>query len=161
MKQKNYQNYTWIHLCSLVPIQTVLKSNLNSIIILTLNFTESFSTLWFFFRGTLVCKPCTWHYAKPSQFFTTTSTYDIMRSWQISWFSDFVCFFQNLKIIRPHVRGRVSWTRYSKFLFISWLRPHTGLNNINIIFLLILFYYLNHLRFKFDLIQKIGWNAIN
>ena len=49
----------------------------------------------------------------------------------------------------------------SKFLFISRIMPHTGLNNMNIIFLLILFYYLNHLPFKFDLYQKIPWNAIN
>ena len=40
------------------------------------------------------------------------------------------------------------------FLFISRVMPHTRLNNMNIIFLLILFYYLNHLRFKFDLYEK-------
>ena len=32
---------------------------------------------------------------------------------------------------------------------------------MNIIFPLTLFYYLNHLQFKFDLIQKIAWNVIN
>ena len=37
------------------------------------------------------------------------------------------------------------WIRCSKFLFISRVKPHTGLNNMNIIFLLILFYYLNYL----------------
>ena len=30
--------------------------------------------------------------AKPSQIFFTASTYDIMTYWQVSWFSDFVCF---------------------------------------------------------------------
>ena len=30
--------------------------------------------------------------AKPSQIFITASTYDIMTYWQVSWFSDFVCF---------------------------------------------------------------------
>jgi len=39
--------------------------------------------------------------------------------------------------------------------------PKNRLNNMNIIFLLILFYYLNHLQFKFDLIEKIAWNEIN
>ena len=63
-------------------------------------------------------------------------------------------FFKNLKTIRPHIHGWVSWTRCSKFPFISWIRPHTGLNNMNIIFLLILLYYLNHLQFKFELYQK-------
>jgi hypothetical protein len=52
-------------------------------------------------------------------------------------------------------------TRYSKFLFISQLRPQTKLNNMKIIFLLIFFYYVNHLQFKLDLIQKISWNVIN
>ena len=30
--------------------------------------------------------------AKPSQIFITASTYDIMTSWQFSWFLDFICF---------------------------------------------------------------------
>ena len=51
--------------------------------------------------------------------------------------------FYNLKTIRSLVRGHVSRTRCSEFLFISRLRPRTRLNNMNIIFLLILFYYLN------------------
>ena len=29
---------------------------------------------------------------KPSKIFIIASTYDIMTSWQVSWFSDFVCF---------------------------------------------------------------------
>ena len=29
---------------------------------------------------------------KPSQIFIIASTYDIMTSWQVSWFSNFVCF---------------------------------------------------------------------
>ena len=48
-----------------------------------------------------------------------------------------------------------SWTRCPKFLFIPGVKPHTRLNNMNIIFLLILYYYLNHLQFKFDLYQNI------
>jgi hypothetical protein len=54
-----------------------------------------------------------------------------------------------------HVRCRASMTRCWKFLFISRVSPKIGLNNMNKIFPLILFYYLNHLQFKFDLIQKI------
>ena len=30
--------------------------------------------------------------AKPAQIFITASPYEIMTSWQVSWFSDFVCF---------------------------------------------------------------------
>ena len=109
--------------------------NPNLIVSLTPNLTESFSTLWFFFWDILVCKHCTWHIVRNIlNSFTIATTYDIMRSWQISWFSDFVCFFYNLKSRRPHVRGRVSWTRCSKFLFIPQVRPHTRLSNINIIF---------------------------
>jgi hypothetical protein len=36
-----------------------------------------------------------------------------------------------------------------------------GLYNMNIIFPLILFYYLNHLQFKFDFFSKIAGNKIN
>ena len=54
-----------------------------------------------------------------------------------------------------------SWTRCPKFLFIPLVKPHTRLNNMNIIFLLILFYYLNHLQFKFDLYEKNPRNTIN
>ena len=60
MDPTNYQNYTWINLCPLVPIQKVLKPNPNSIIALTPNLIESFSTLWFFFWDTLVFKHHTW-----------------------------------------------------------------------------------------------------
>ena len=92
--------------------------------------------------------------AKSSQFFTTASMHDTITSWQILWFSDFICIFQNLKTIQPHVGDHVSRTRCLKFLFISQVWPQTEVNNINIIFLLILFYYSNHLKFKIDLIQK-------
>ena len=162
MDPKNYQNYTWINLCSLLPIQKVLKTNPNWIVALTPNLIESFSTLRFFFLDTSVCKHRTWHIVQNLlNFFTIASTYDIMRSWQISWCLDIVCFFYNLKTKWPHVHGRVFWTRCSKFLFIPWVRPYTRLSNMNIIFLLILSNYLYHLQFKFDLYQKIPWKAIN
>ena len=61
MNPKIYQNYTWINLCSLLPIQKVLKSNPNSIVSLTPNLTESFSMLQFFFWDTSFCKHSTWH----------------------------------------------------------------------------------------------------
>ena len=66
----------------------------NSIVTLTPNLTESFSTLPFFLWDTLVLSTSYMtYYAKLSQFFTIASTYDIMRYWQISWFSNFACFF--------------------------------------------------------------------
>ena len=71
-----------------------------------------------------------------------------------------LCFFLEFK---NHSVTR-SWScflnKMSKFLFISWVRPQNGLNNMNIIFSLILFHYLNHLQFKFDLNQKNSLNAI-
>ena len=87
-----------------------------------------------------------------------------MISWDLDKSHDFQTSFVFFRILKPFghtVRGRVFWTRCSKFLFISLVRPHTRLNNMNIIFLIILFYYLNHLQFKFDLYQKIPWNSIN
>ena len=41
-------------------------------------------------------------------------------------------FFLNLKTIQSHVRGHVSWTKYSKFLFMLWVRLQTEMNNMNI-----------------------------
>ena len=60
MDPKNYQNFIWHNLFSLFPIQKVLKTNPNSTVTLTPNLTESFSTLWFFFWDTSVCKHHTW-----------------------------------------------------------------------------------------------------
>jgi hypothetical protein len=50
-----------------------------------------------------------------------------MTSVQISWFSDFVSIFYICKNVRSHVRGRASWTRCSKFIFVSKVYPQTGL----------------------------------
>jgi hypothetical protein len=59
---------------------------------------------------------------RPVQFLNTvcekmfkTSMYDMIASWQISWFQDFVCFF-NCKTIWPHVPCHVFSTWCSKFL---------------------------------------------
>jgi hypothetical protein len=140
MDPKNYQNFTRNNLCCLLPRENVLKLNPNSTVNLIPNLTGSFSTLWIFFGDASFCKHRTWQLVRNLlNFFITASTYDIMTSWQISWFSDFVCFFFNFKTIRPHVRGRVSWIRFFKFLFTSQVWPQTRLNNMNIIFLLIFF----------------------
>ena len=50
---------------------------------------------------------------------------------------------KNLRRSLPQVRGHVSWTRCSKLVVCSWIRPHIILNNINIIFPLIFFHYSN------------------
>ena len=98
---------------------------------------------------------------KPSHFFIIASTYDIMTSRQVSRFSVFVCFLENLKTTRPQIRGHVSWTRCSKLVVCSWIRPHIILNNMNIIFPIIFFiiritssYNLNYLR-KFNKMKEI------
>ena len=80
-----------------------------------------------------------------TQFFTTTSTYNIMGYWQISWFPDFICFFRNLNSFEHTFVIVFFWTRCWKFHLISHVRPQTRLNNMNIIFTLILFNYLSHL----------------
>jgi hypothetical protein len=78
--------------------------------------------------------------AKPSQFFITVSTYVIVTSRQVSWFSDGVFILYILKTIHPQVRGHVSWTTCSKFMAYPWMRPKIRLNNKNIIFSSIFLY---------------------
>jgi hypothetical protein len=80
---------------------------------------------------------------------------------QVSWFLDFVCILYNLKTIRPQVGGRVPWTRCLKFPVSSWIRPHTTLNNMNIIFSITGFHYSMHMQFKFTFSEIIQWNEIN
>ena len=77
----------------------------------------------------------TWQsFTKCCQIFITSFTHDIMTSWQVSWFSDLVCFLYDLKITGSQVRGHVSWIRHSKFVVCSWIRSQLTLNNMNIIF---------------------------
>ena len=146
---KNDQNHTWINLCSLLPIQKVLKSN------------PIRSSLW------LQILP------NPSQ--CDNSSYEILQVVNI--IHDILCetfsiFYHSLHIwyheilinlmifrlrllfleFKNHSATRLwscSWTRCSKFLFISRVWPHTGLNNKNIIF------------YSFYYIIWITWNAIN
>ena len=137
MDPKNYQNYTWINLCSLLPIKKVLKSNPNLIISLTPNLTKSFSTLWFFFWDTSFCKHHTWHIVR-----NLLNFFHNLHIWYHEILTNLMMFrlcllFYNLKAKRPHIHGHVSWTRCVKFLFISRVRPHTRLSNMNIIFQLI------------------------
>ena len=144
-----------------MPIQKVLKSNPNSTATLNSNLTGSFSTLRFFFGDASVCKGRTWQIVR-----NLLNFFHSFHVWYHEILTNLVIFrlrllFLNLKIIRPHIRGRVSWTKCSKLLFISRVRPQNGLNNMNMISPLNLFHYLYHLRFKFDLNQKIPLNAIN
>jgi hypothetical protein len=43
----------------------------------------------------------------------------------------------------------------------DFIRPYICLNNMNVIFPLVLVYCLNHLLLKFDFIQKIAYNINN
>ena len=64
-----------------IAYKKVWKSNPNSIVTITRNLNESFSTLWIFFGGALIYKQHMCEILrKPSQFFTTVSKYDIMIS---------------------------------------------------------------------------------
>ena len=126
---------TWTNLCCLLPILKLLKSNPNCTVTLTPKFTGSFSSLRFFFGDASVYKGRTWQIVR--NLFHFFPQFPCMISWNFDKSRDFqtsFAFFKNLKTIRPHVRGRVSWTRRAKFLFISRVRPHIGLNNMNIIF---------------------------
>jgi hypothetical protein len=58
------------------------------------------------------------------------------------------------KIIQTRVFDCVSQTRCSKFLLILWVRFQIWLNNMNIIFSLSFFYYLNKLQFKSDSMKR-------
>ena len=127
----------------------------NSIITLTPNLTESFSTLWFFFWDTLVFKHRTWQIV-----WNLFNFYHGLHVWYHEISTNLMIFKLRLLFLefKNHLATRswsCSWTRCPKFLFIPGVKPHTRLNNMNIIFLLILFYYLNHLQFKFDLYQNI------
>ena len=115
-----------------MPIQKILKSNLNLIVTLTQKLNESFTALWSFFGDCSFCNQRTWQLLRNFLKFLPKSPR--MISWQISWFSNFVWDLYNLKLIRPHVRGHVSWMRCSNFSLNSSTMPQIGLNKMNIIF---------------------------
>jgi len=81
-----------------------------------------------------------------------------MKSWYHDKFNDFQTLFAFNRILKhfshTFVRGHGSWARCSKLPSISWICPHIGLNNVNIIFRLIILHYSKHLQFKFDLSKK-------
>jgi len=81
-----------------------------------------------------------------------------MKSWYHDKFNDFQILFAFNRILKhfshTFVRGHGSWARCSKLPSISWICPHIGLNNVNIIFRLIILHYSKHLQFKFDLSKK-------
>ena len=123
----------------------VLKSNPNSIVSLTPNLTEYFSTLRLSSKILHFVNIIHDILSKTFSIF-----YHSLHVWYHEILTNLMIFilcllFYNLKARRPHVHGRVSWTRCSKFLFIPQVRPHTRLSNMNIIFPLILLYYLYHL----------------
>ena len=94
-------------------------------------FSHAF-TLRIFLWDASVCKHRTWQIVR-----NLLNFYHSLHVWYHKILTNlmiFRLFFLNLKTIRSHVRGRISWTRCSKFLFISRVRPHTGHSNMNIIF---------------------------
>jgi len=99
-------------------------------------------------------------YSKHFQFFTIVSTYDIMMSCQVSWFSDYVWIFYNWKILLPHRDCHLAWTRPSNFWVGSCTWSKNTLFNMNIIFRMAAFDYFMHLQFKFGLCEKMQGNKI-
>ena len=137
-----------------MAIENILNSNPNLIVISTPNLTAPFSTLWFFFADVSNYKHHTWQNCE-----THSNFYRNLHIWYHEILTNLIIFglhllFLEFKIIRIHVRGRVFGTRWSKFLFIWWVRPQTRLNNMNIIFPLILFYYLNQLWSNLTLLKN-------
>ena len=120
MDLKNYQTYTWINLCSLLPIQKVLKSNPNLIISLTPNLTESFSTLWFFFWDTSFCKHHIWHIMQNLSIF-----YHILHVWYHEILTNLMIFRLHLLFLefKSHTTTR-SWSCFLNKMFeISFHSP--------------------------------------
>ena len=110
----NYQNYIRINLCSLLRIQKVLKSNpirlslwLQILPNPSQRYNSSCEILWFV--NIVHDRLC-----ETYSIFTIATTYDIMRSWQISWFSDFAFFFYNLN---NHSATR-SWSCFPNKMFV-------------------------------------------
>ena len=110
---KNFQNYTWINLCYLLPIQKVLKSNPNSIVTLTPNLIKSFSTLWFFFWDTSFCKLHTWHVVQ--NLFHFLPHPPRMKSWDLDQSYDFLTSFAFLEF-KNHSATRL-WSCFRNKMF--------------------------------------------
>ena len=150
---KIYQNFIWNNLCSLLPIQKVLKSNpIQSSLWLQIlpNPSQRYDSSCEILRVVdiihdILCK-------------TFSIFYHSLHVWYHEILTNLMifrlCFFLEFK---NHSATR-SWSCFLNKMFeLSFhfrVRPHIGLNIMNIIFLLILFYYLNHLQLKFDLYQK-------
>ena len=145
MDPKNYQNYTWINLCSLLPIkkfwsQTPIRSSLWLQILQnpSQHYHSSCEILWFVnIILDILCE-------------TFSIFYHSLHVWYHEILTNLMIFKLRLLFLefKNHLATRswsCSWTRCPKFLFIPRVKPHTRLNNMNIIFLLILFKYLNHL----------------
>ena len=145
----------WHNLSCLLHIQKVLKWNPNSSVTLTRNLNDYFSTLRIFSGDTSICKERTWQLVRNLLNFLPQPPR--MKSWYHDKVYDFQTLFAFYRILKRfgHTFVVVFHGQNVRNFF------QTRLINMNIIFSLILFYYLNHLRFKFDLIQKIAWNAIN
>ena len=161
MDPKNYQNYTWINLCSLLPIkkfwsQIPIRPSLWLQILPNHSQRYDSSTEMLRFVNIVRDKTCE----------TLSIFYHSLHIWYHHIMTNLVIF--KLRLLFLEFKNHSTTRSWSCFLnemfgifFISKVRPHTRLNNMTIIFLLILFYYLNHLQFKLDLNQKISWNAIN
>ena len=109
-----------------IAYKKVWKSNPNSIVTITRNLNESFSTLWIFFGGALIYKQHMCEILrKPSQFFTTVSTYDIMTNIMI-----FILYLHFIEV-KNNSAAR-SWSCFVKKVveisFHFWKRPPIGLN---------------------------------
>ena len=75
---------------------------------------------------------------------TSSNFYHSLHIWYHDILTSFMIFGFRLPFIEfknnwPQVRGHVLWTRCSKLVVCSWIRPYIILNNMNIIFPFIFF----------------------
>ena len=118
-----------------MPIQKVLKSNLNSIITFTQNLNKSFTTLWNFFGDASSSNQCMTTFVKSSQFF-----FHSLHLWYHDIMRNFIIFRLRLSFIEFKIYSVThSWACFVNQMidFLS-LNSSTmcqiGLNNKNIIF---------------------------
>ena len=134
MDSKINQNLTWNNPSWLLPIQKVLKSNLNSIVTLPQKLNESCSILLNFFGVLRFVINIRHNFCKTFSIFCHNLHmwyHDIMTNLMIFRVH---LFFIEFKTYSVHIPGNVLRTRYLNFRFKSSTLTPIGLNNININF---------------------------
>jgi hypothetical protein len=142
---QNVSNLTWSTTCFTWRVEKILNSNFNLNVTFLTNIIASFITPGNFFEDFSVSKHHVWnslnYLPQPP----------CMISRDIAKFHDLHTSFVFLKFNIIRVRIYFVFPRQDfRIFFILWVRFQIWLNNMNIIFSLVFFYYYNQLHFKFD-----------